>query len=224
MATSNDAELLTKCRDACDKRLALCGASADQPALTNATAQMLRNTTAALAASSPQNAKERGGVMRIFRMPWRRVAWLAVYAITISCFLWWYEVRPIWQAHLAMQGDWQFTQGTVPEEQRTDSYLHVNGFNTRMCYPGGSAWQIRKSRISLTPARNYFIVRRQYDFGIKQNQYETEYVVRLDGDRLYILRGMARLDAVKKRTVDKLERVDELPPELRKQINDDIPH
>ena len=213
MVAGNDTEVLMKCRDACDKLLALCSTSVSHPALTSATVRMLRDSTAAVEESSTQNR----GVMRRFRVPWRRVAWLAVYAITILGLLWWYEVRPIWQAHLALQGDWQFTKGFPPEEQRTDSYFHVNGFNTWHGFPRGTAWHTHESRISLRPARDFYIVRRQYGFGM-QNLRETEYVIRLNGDRLYMLRGMARLDPVKTRSIDKLERVDELPPTLQERI------
>lgn len=216
---SEDTQQLQQCRDACERVLAHGQSTGDPVELPPAVRDALTKTMAALDSlkweqDSPEGTGEQAhkkGMRR--RLPTRStLVWLSLDALTIVAFLVWYEVWPVWNIQRQMQGRWQFTAGVQAEERLRDVYFQIIGRDTWLTYPGWQGkWDVQRSRIQIRPARDFFIVTRHYDFG-GANRYHTEYIVRMVDDRLYRVRGMARLDGGE-RKIDKLRRVKQLPPE-----------
>jgi hypothetical protein len=80
-------------------------------------------------------------------------------------------------------------------------------------------WEVQRSRITVRPADNFFVVRRAFGFDYG-NTRETEYILHIKNDEMYILRGLARLDSVRENTVEKLRSVDSLPDGARDSIQE----
>jgi hypothetical protein len=96
-------------------------------------------------------------------------------------------------------------------------YFHVVGSDTWLTYPRRSKWTASRSRISIRPADDFFIVRREFGFDYG-NTRETEYIIRLANNRLYLVRGMAALDSMMERKIEKLRSIKELPAQTLRRI------
>ncbi len=155
-----------------------------------------------------------------------KLRWVFLYAITVLTIIWWYEFRPAQLASWKLQGDWQSVEGVIPNEQLGESYLHIDDNETWFVYPASDKWNVQRSRITLKQADNFFVVRRSFGFDYG-NTRETEYIVCFKNDEVYMLRGLARLDSVKERSVEKLRRVDSLPDKamecIREYLLDRVP-
>jgi hypothetical protein len=147
----------------------------------------------------------------------RRFGWPILYVTTVAAMLWWYEIRPANNAVEQMQGAWQVVEGEFPDQQFTDDYLYIDRNETWSVYPKPDRATVHRSRIEVRPADNFFVVRRAFGFDYG-NTRETEYIVCLKNHQLYILRGLAQLESVRKTSVEKLRRVDALPDEVEQSI------
>lgn len=136
--------------------------------------------------------------------------WVLLYAITVSAMVWWYEFRPAWNAARQIQGNWCEVEGRIPDERLGDSFMQITGDDTWRVYPFHGQWEVQRSRITVRPAENFFVVRRAFGFDYGTTR-ETEYILCIKGDGLYVLRGLATLDSVRDYTAVKLQRVDSLP-------------
>lgn len=156
---------------------------------------------------------------RFGRMSWQpvkrllqRMAWPVLYLLTVGSLVWWYEIRPRQQALEAMQGLWQSYEGRIPHEQPLESYLQIDGHEAWRVYPGYEKWVVKHDRLSLRPARNFFVVRRQFGFDYGTTR-ESEYVVCIKDNALYHVRGVARLDPMLEGAVEVRRPAEKLPPE-----------
>lgn len=144
--------------------------------------------------------------------------WLLLYTATVTTMIWWYEFRPARIASQRIQGTWRQIEGLIPNERLGDAYRHVDENEAWLAYPFCGEWNVQRSRITIRPADGFFVVRRAFGFDYG-NTRETEYVVFLKNDELYILRGLARFDSVMENTVEKLRRIDALPTDARQSIH-----
>tara|TARA_R110002020_G_scaffold53838_7_gene150172 strand:+ start:509 stop:988 length:480 start_codon:yes stop_codon:yes gene_type:complete len=133
-----------------------------------------------------------------------------MYGVTVATMIWWYEFHPVQLAEREIQGTWRAVEGVIPDERSGDSFLHVKDNETWLVYPLGDKWEVQRSRITVRPADNFFVVRREFGFDYG-NTRETEYIVHIKKDEMYILRGLSRLDSVRVNTIDKLRSGDSLP-------------
>jgi hypothetical protein len=158
---------------------------------------------------------------RVGRFLCRNVGWLMLYAGTVGCLLWWYELRPRSMALERMQGTWHYTEGIGHNERRSSSGLvHVQGDTKWHLHPGHpqkDVWQAHAEHISVRPARDFFVVTRRYDFG-GRNSYEDEFVVHMTEHRLDLVRGVTTLDPRMERKVETLRRAEVLPREAEEAI------
>lgn len=153
---------------------------------------------------------------RILRASFR-FFWPVLYLTTVAGMIWWYEFRPTVQVSRTIQGTWQTVEGMIPNEQRGNSYLHIDGNDSWFVYPFRDEWQVHRSRINVRPAEHFFVVRRSFGFDYGTTR-EREYVLHLKNDAMYILRGLARLDSVMERSIEKLRSVDSLPDDAKASI------
>ncbi len=146
-----------------------------------------------------------------------RARWLILYVVTVAALLWWYEIRPASVASRQLQGMWRALEGTTPNERFRDSYLHVHDDETWLLYPFADKWNVVRSRITVRPADNFFVVQRAigFDYG---NTRETEYIVCLKNDELYLVRGLAQFDPAMQNTIEKLRRVDSMPEDALEAV------
>ena len=219
----DDAQILAECREACDRLIARGNAVDDNCEIGITTLEKVRETTALLESELDGTTSGDRAVGRRLKfaktlVAVRRFGWLLLYTVTILGIIWWYKIRPSWEAHRQLQGTWQFTEGFVHEERLKETYFQVVGSETWLTYPLRSKWTGSRSRISVQPADDFFIVRREIGSDYGRNIRETEYIVRLANDRLYLVRGMATLDAMKERKIEKLRRIKQLPPQALQWI------
>ncbi len=210
-------QLLMRCRDAC---AALLDRGKARDEISNAIRDQLRETTTFLEAelagpTSVDRAGSRFGFLRRL-LAWPRWGWLLFYAGSVAGVIWWLQVRPTWDAMRQLQGVWQYTTGVGPEERLDEVYFQVVGSETCLTYPLRGKWTANRSRISIRPADDFFIVRREFGF---RNKRETEYIIRLANDHLYLVRGMAKLDAMRERSIEKLRSIKELPAPAQRTID-----
>ncbi len=118
-----------------------------------------------------------------------------------------------------IQGTWRVVEGVIPNERLGEAYLHVDDNETWFVYPLSGKWDVQRSHITIRPADGFFVVRRAFGFDYG-NTRETEYIVCLKNDELYVLRGLARLDSVRENSIEKLRSVDSLPTDARKSIQE----
>ena len=203
----DEVQLLAECRAACDRLIERSSAGQDsQIGIT--TLEKVQETTAVLAAelagttSSDRPVRHRRKIL----------GWSLLYAATVSGILWWYEIRPSQRAHRQLQGAWQYTEGMGHEERLKEVYFQVVGSDTWLTYPLRSKWIASRSWISIRPANDFFIVRREFGRDYGGNTRESEYIIRLANDRLYFVRGMATLDSMQERKIEKLRSIEQLPP------------
>jgi hypothetical protein len=142
---------------------------------------------------------------------------LILYVATIAALLWWYEIRPAWMGSRQLQGTWREIEGVMPNERLGESYFHVNDDETWFVYPRNGKWDVQRSRIAIRPADHFFVVRRAFGFDYG-NTRETEYVVFLKNNELYVLRGLSPFDPVTECTIEKRSRVDSMPGDAAESI------
>lgn len=153
------------------------------------------------------------------RMRWMlRWGWPVFYIVTVAALIWWYEFRPARTGLGDLQGNWQEVTGAPPEERPTDSYLQVDSSETWFVSAGEQDWRVLRSRISVRPARNCFVVRRGFGSDYGGNTRETEYVVYLKDGAFYHLAGLADLDPVNEPKVRKFRSGDALPDAAKDAI------
>lgn len=140
----------------------------------------------------------------------KKSIWPIAYTLTVATLIWRYEFRPLQEASNQLQGTWQASVGAPPNERRKDSFIHFDGNESWYAYQHLDAWRANRSRISLERAENFFLVRRSlgFDYGTTR---ETEYVLFLKDDRLYMLHGLADLDPVRQGEIRKFWKTDVLP-------------
>lgn len=165
--------------------------------------------------SSPAFSPWRNGLLLVLF----KIRWILLYVFTISALIWWYEFRPIQTASMKMQGDWQWSEGKLPNEQLLEKYLHVDKSESWFVYPLRDEWHVQRNRLTINRADDFFVVRRAFGFDHGTTR-ETEYVVCLKNDGLYILRGLTRLDSVLTPSVEKLRSVRSLPDNAKKEIEE----
>lgn len=122
-------------------------------------------------------------------------------------------------ALLKIQGTWREVDGMIPNERLGDSYVHVDDNESWLVYPLNGEWNVQRSRIRIRPADGFFIVRLAFGFD-HGNTRETEYIVYMKNDELYILRGLARFDTVKRNTIEKLRSSGSLPSDAMQSIQE----
>lgn len=140
-----------------------------------------------------------------------RWGWPLLYVATVAALIWWYEFRPAQTGLGDLQGTWREVTGAPPEERPTDSYLQVDSNETWFVSAREQDWRVLRSRISVRPARNCFVVRRSFGSDYGGNTIETEYVVYLKDGAFYHLAGLADLDPVNEPKVRKFRKGDALP-------------
>ena len=130
----------------------------------------------------------------------RRLFWPVLYLATVAGLIWWYEFWPAWHAKRQLQGTWRQVKGVPSQPQ--ESLLSIEGNQSWFLYPRQDQWQAVRSRISIKKADNFFTVRRAvgFDYGTTR---ETEYIVCIKDERIYILRGVAMLAPETTPSVDK---------------------
>ena len=110
-------------------------------------------------------------------------------------------------------------EGVIPDERLGKSYMQIDDNETWLAYPLSGEWNVQRNRITISRADNFFLVRRAFGFD-HENTRETEYIVCLKNDEMYILRGLARLDSVRENTIEKRRRVDSLPTDAQERIRE----
>ncbi len=212
----DEMQLLAECRAACDRLIERSSAGQDNSQIGITTLEKVQETTAVLAAELAGTTCSNRPVRRRRKI----LGWLLLYAATVAGIVWWYEIRPSQRAHRQLQGTWQYTEGMGHEERLKEVYFQVVGSDTWLTYPLRAKWIASRSRISIRPANDFFIVRRESggEYGGGRNTRETEYIIRLANDRLYFVRGMATLDPMQERKIEKLRSIEQLPPEADRII------
>lgn len=160
-------------------------------------------------ADSPEQARP---ASRRFRRFVFLLRWPMLYLATIAAIIGWYEVGRGELAASEMEGTWRVVEGEFDAEEFTDSHLFVSGNETWFGYPADGSWQVQRSRISVKPANDFYLVTREFGFDYG-NTRSTEYILFRKGDQLYILHGLARLDSVRDYSAQKFRRVEQLPAE-----------
>lgn len=215
----DELQALRRCRDACERWIDPRGPLGESGELPARVRELLTETTQALERTTSEHThprKDEGPAdqprkrSRWRRLRWSTVGWWFLYTMTVATLVMWYQVWPAWKVSRQLQGSWQYTAGFGGDEQLEETFFHVNGRDTWLAYPFRDQWQAQRSRIRIRPANDFFIVRREYGFHTV-NTRETEYIVRCVNGNLYRIRGMARLDAMRERKIEKLRRIQQLP-------------
>lgn len=123
-------------------------------------------------------------------------------------------------ARARMQGMWREVRGEFHAEEFVDSYEFVDNDETWHAHTSDDQWRVHRSRVTLKPARDFFLVTRTYGFDWKRNPSTTEYIVYLRDGKVYQLRGLARLDGIQDVSARKLRRVDSLPDGVTDAIDE----
>ena len=222
----DELQALRRCLDACERWIERGDSGGEKTELPAPVRDLVTKTTTALEVetSGQPTARDDGEQTERSRTPGRRggqgyrtLLWSLLYILTIATLVVWYEFWPVWNVQQQLQGAWQYTTGFSSEERLEDSYFQVNGRETWLTYPFRQKWQAQRSRIRIRPANDFFIVRREFGFKTV-NTRETEYIMRLVDGKLYLVRGMARLDAMRERKIEKLRRIEQLPEVARAAI------
>jgi hypothetical protein len=151
----------------------------------------------------------------------RKSIWPLVFTITVAALIWRYEFRPLQEATSQLQGTWRLAVGAPPNERREDSFIYFDENESWDAYQNQDSWRADRSRISLERAENFFLVRRSFGFDYGTTR-ETEYVLFLKGDRLYVLHGLADLDPVQQGEIRKFWRTDALPDAASDAIRESL--
>lgn len=148
-----------------------------------------------------------------------RSFWPILYVVTIVVIVWWYESGAGVLASSRMQGVWQQVEGEAHLETLTDNRFLIDGNETWFTYPMEDDWTVLRSRISIRPADGFFLVKRTFGFDWG-NTRETEYIVFLRGNQMYLLHGLAKLDPMREYRATKYRRADQVPDEVSEAIDD----